>query len=278
MNLGLRKIFAYLSVCLTALGIILSVFLLFQVWKFRQPVTDKLQSSVDQVSILVQTTEDGLSVIDQAVKNVYTSTIYLGDATNALSQTMSSTSQFIDTAGIFVGDNLLTTITNTQIALGSAQASAKVIDNILGAMSRIPLIGINYNPTTPLNVALGEVSTSLDPLQTTLKSFKTDLDNTRSNMGLFSGQISYLDQNINAIKQNLRNAQVTIDDYHAQIISLKTWVGNVKTNMPGWITTLAWIITLVIVWLIIIQGTILLQAATTLASNRMDQDISGKTV
>jgi hypothetical protein len=166
-----KKTLAFLMVCMSALGILLSLFILFQVWRFRQPVTVKLQSNLNQFSNILQTTDEGLSVIDQVLNNVYTSTLYLGEATNALTQTIQSTNLFIDSAGTFVGEDLINTITNTQTALDSAQASAKVIDNILTAMSRIPLIGINYNPTLPLNTALGEVSTSLD-CQGRLKIFR----------------------------------------------------------------------------------------------------------
>ena len=103
MNLGLRKILAFVIVCLTSLGILISLFFLFQVWRYRQPITDKLQSNVDQFSSVIQITDDGLAVIDQVVKNVYTSTVYLDDATNAFSQTVHSTSMFMDSAGTFVG-------------------------------------------------------------------------------------------------------------------------------------------------------------------------------
>ena len=40
----------------------------------------------------------------------------------------------MDSAGSFVGEDLINTITNTQTALNSAQASAAVIDNILSCL------------------------------------------------------------------------------------------------------------------------------------------------
>lgn len=272
MSLGLRKLLTVLMVCLTALGIILSIYLLIQVWRYRQPVADRLQTTLEQSSTILQTTDEGLSVIDQVINNVYTSTIYLDEATKAFSQTVQSTNLFIDSAGTFVGENLITTITNTQTALDSAQASAKVIDNILSTISRIPLIGINYNPTLPLNIALGEVSTSLDPLQGTLKDFQTNLEITQDNMQLFSSQISVLDENIIAINKNLRQAQTTIDSYRTQVNSIKSWVDRAKNNLPAWITTLAWILTIIILWLVMIEIAIMLQGITLLAPYRLSQE------
>lgn len=275
MHNASRKILALINVGLTAVGILISIFFLFEVWHYRTPVTEKLQSGMDQFSSVLQVSDEGLVVIDQVVKNVYTSTVYLDLASSAFSQTVESSSLFMDSAGTFVGDNLLTTITNTQMALDSAQSSAKVIDNILGTLSRVPLIGINYNPAVPLNVALGEVSASLDPLHSTLKNFEANLDNTRVNMQEFSGQISSLNTNIQTIQANLDQAQLTIAKYRDQISSVKTWTADAKANLPRWLNTFAWIITLAIVWLILIQISILLQGVSQLSTVGTVQSANG---
>lgn len=273
MSQGSRKVLAVLTVCLTALGILLSIFMLVQVWRNRQSVTDKLQATLEQSSNILHTTDEGLDVIDRVISNVYTSTIYLDEATQAFSQTVQSTSSFLDSADTFIGENLVTTITNTQVALDSAQASAKVIDNILVALSRIPLIGIDYNPTLPLNITLGKVSTSLDPLQGTLKNFQTDLATTQENMQVFTTQISALDKNIIAIDKNLRQAQTTIDSYRSQLSTLKSWIDRAINNLPVWINTISWILTIIILWLVIVQITIMLQGISLLTPDRARQEM-----
>jgi hypothetical protein len=272
MSLRLQNLNAFLIVCLTSVGIILSLFFLSQVWRYRQPVTEKLQTGVEQFSSVLQISDDGLQVIDQVVKNVYTSTIYLDDATLAFSQTVRSSSQFMDSAGTFVGGNLLTTITNTQTALGSAQASARVIDNVLSTLSRIPLIGISYNPSVPLNTALGNVADSLDPLQSTLENFQSSLDSTSSNLQEFTDQISILDKNILSIQENLTQAQTTIEKYHTQISTLQTWLGDAKTKLPAWTRTLAWILSLIIVWMIIVQIALMLPGISQIHASRTNQE------
>jgi hypothetical protein len=249
---------------ISTIGFLLGIFLLFQVWRNHQPITDNIQLGLDQSSAILQTTGEGLTVIDQVVKNVYTSTIYLDDATNALAETMQSTSGFMDSAGTFIGEDLINTITNTQTALNSAQASAVVIDNILSTISKIPLIGLTYNPKTPLNKALGEVSTSLDPVQTSLKNFQTNLDTTQANIQLLKDQISALDEKIITINSNLLKAQAAIDSYRSQVDLLKSSVERAKTNLPAWITKLAWILTAIIIWLLLIQIGILIQGITLL--------------
>lgn len=270
-----KKALGMIMIAISAFGLLLSIFMLFQVWHYRQPVTNSLQAGLEQSSDFLKTTSDGLSVIDQVVKNVYTTTTYLDDASNAIAETMQSTSQFLDSAGTFIGVDLIHTITNTQIALDSAQSSAVVIDNILSALSTIPLIGITYNPTTPLNQALGEVSTSLDPVQASLKNFQTNLEDTSGNMQILNEQITTLDSKIITINNNLIQAQTTINSYQSQVDSLKTSVDQAKMHLSAWVSTLAWMLTAIILWLLLVQIGILLQGISLIAQNHLKHEESG---
>jgi methyl-accepting chemotaxis protein len=271
-----RKALGVIMICISALGFLMSIFLLFQVWYYRQPAINSLQAGLQQSSAILQTTGEGLTVIDQVVKNVYTTTVYLDDATYALGETMQSTSRFMDSAGVFVGEDLINTITNTQTALDSAQSSAVVIDNILSTLSKIPLIGITYNPPTPLNKALGEVSDSLNPVQASLKNFQRNLDNTNVNMQVLSDQISTLSLKIGIINNNLIQAQTTIHSYRSQVDSLISTVERAKTSLPTWIKTLAWMLTAIILWLVLIQVGILLQGIMLLSPNQLNHELPNK--
>jgi hypothetical protein len=271
-----KKALGVLMICITAVGILFSIILIFQVWHYRQPMTDDLKVGLEQSSTILQSTGEGLNVIDQIVKNVYTTTIYLNDATTALAHTMQSTSQFMDSARTFIGSDLINTITNTQTALNSAQSSAVVIDNILSALNNVPLIGITYNPTTPLNTSLGEVSTSLNPIQSSLRNFQTNLETTSTNMQSLNNQIYTLSQKIVTINNNLLQAQRTIYSYRSQVDGLKSSVERAKINLSSWITTIVWIVTIIIFWLVLIQIGILLQGITLISSNHTNQDFQGK--
>jgi predicted PurR-regulated permease PerM len=266
MSPTLRKTIAVLMICVTSVGILLSLFFLVQTWRIRQPATEKLQSALRQTSGLLQTTLTGLDVIDQVVTNVYSSTLYLDDATNALAQTIQNTGQFINSAGTFVGEDFSNTITNTQRTLESAQSSALVIDNILTTLSNVPLIGINYNPSVPLNVALGEVSASLDPLQKALKGFQDNLATTQTNMQDFKDQILLVGQNITVINQNLASSKTVIDNYHAQVTSLQSWVDKAISSTPTWVSTMCVIISILLLLLVLVQAGILLQGIYLLSS------------
>ncbi len=273
MTVAWKKVFGSLMIVLAVIGILLGAFVVSQVWHYRQPVIGGLQEVLDHTSAVLQTTDDGLAVIDQVVSSVYTSTLYLDDATTALGKTMQSATNFMDSAGTFVGGDLITTITNTQSALASAQASAAVIDNVLTSISSVPLLGLQYNPQTPLNKALGKVSSSLDPVQKSLQSFQNNLDSTQANMQELTNQISSLNQQITTINTNLVQAKATIHDYRSGINSLQGSIARARAKVGLWVTTLAWMITILILILVMILVGTLLQGIMMLLPEKPIQDV-----
>jgi hypothetical protein len=126
-------------------------------------------------------------------------------------------------------------------------------------LSNIPLIGLDYNPSTPLSTALGDVSTSLDPIQESLKGFQDNLVATQSNLQLFVDQLELMEQNISEINQNLASSQAVIENYITQVTSMKEWLDNAVVSLPTWITTVCVMLTIFIMLLIFVQGGILLQ-------------------
>lgn len=267
-----NKALSVLMIIVTSLGLLLSLFFLFFTWSIREPATVRLQAAATTTADILETTGQGLEIIDQVLVNVYSSTVALEDSATALADMIESSSVFVDSAGGFLGEGLINTITNTQTAIDSAQETASVIDNILNTLSRIPLIGIDYNPSRPLGNALGDVSESLDPIQGTLTDFQQNLQDTRTSMQEFSSQVQSLEQNISNINQNLLATQQTIDEYQTRLSSFQAWMENAIDQLPTWITTTCWIITLIIFWFMLIQVALMLQAINNLTGEKIKPD------
>jgi len=172
-----------------------------------------------------------------------------------------------------VGEDLINTITNTQKTLNSAKTSAQVIDNIMSALSRVPLIGIKYDASQPLNTAIGKVSDSLNPFQGSLKTFQTNLEATRKNMQAFNDQLVLLDQNIKDINKNLDSSRKVIDNYRTQVTSLQASMHKTQISLPTWVNTTCWILTIIILWLVTIQIGLLSQAFNQLASSSSNSGV-----
>jgi uncharacterized coiled-coil protein SlyX len=265
MNPLPRRIVGVGMIIAAIVWMLISLFFLVQIWRLRQPVTDWVVTNLDLLYTTCSTTENGLMVIESTVANFSDTTTALETTTIAAAQSLHDTGLLVDTLSTLVGEELPTTITNTQTALSSAQTSAVVIENVLYGLASIPLIGINYSPEVPLSQALGQVSASLDALPGSLEDIQGDLDNTHTDLSLLEENLITINQNIQVINDNLTLAQGVIDDFQVQVRQLKTRLDNSRNSAPDWTRTGALILTIVVLWQGFSQASILVQGIDMLA-------------
>ena len=117
--------------------------------------------------------------LEQAEKSV----ALLGATIDNVANTLQTTSEMTASiAGIF-GDSLGSVVSKTQQALGTMEASAKLIDDTLGFISAIPFMRVDYDPNMPLAASVADISDSLDPLPENLTAVQGDMENTSENLG-----------------------------------------------------------------------------------------------
>jgi hypothetical protein len=235
------------------LSLTISLFFLIQIWRLKQPVTEGLVSNLDLLHRTAATSETALQVIETTVTNLAATTTALEETTLSTAQTIHNTGLLVDTFSTLSGEDFPTIITNTQSALASAQTSAIVIDNVLSALASIPLIGIDYNPETPLNQALAQVSASLSPLPAELAKIQDNLDTTNTSLQSLEETVVAINLNLQDIQTNLANAQVVIDEYQVEVSNLETRLARSREIAPVWVLRGTWILTFLVIWLGISQ-------------------------
>jgi hypothetical protein len=120
----------------------------------------------------METTVQALEVAQASLKSSIESVTSVENTLNATATTIETSGPMLDTLAGLMKDDLPTTISSTQTSLISAQESARIIDTVLRALTRIPFVSNDlYNPPVPLHIALGQVSTSLMgcPVVTTME-------------------------------------------------------------------------------------------------------------
>jgi hypothetical protein len=259
MSLQVKRIIGILIVAVSIISLIFSLYLLVKVWGLRQQWNDNLNATFELLSATIDTTDQGLIIVEQALTNASTSMTSLESATISLGTTVNDTSLVLDSFVTLFGEEIPAVITDTQNAIGSAEASFSVIDSVLTALSSIPLIGINYQPAVPLSTSLEQIASSLEPLPNSLKDISTSLDSTSSNLLALQTQITDVAQNITGINQNLTQAQGVIDQYQQEVDQFQTWIDKGQEAIPGWINTGVWIFTFILLWLAISQINLFIQ-------------------
>ena len=270
MTASLRRRIGFIMIFAAIISLLISAFFLVQVWRTRLPLTNLVVENLDLLFATTLTTDDSLLLIESTLTDLLTSTDTLQRTTITVAQSIHDTSLMADSIASIVGNDIPLVIAETQTAVSSAQASAVVIDNVLNALASIPLIGIDYHPGVPLNVALGQVSSSLESLPTSLEQVRGELDSTHTNLLGLEEKIYQINLDIQETASNLYLAQVVIDEYQREIAQLETKLDHSRNSAPEWMLSAAWVLTFVIIWFSISQMGILLQGYDMLTVKRSD--------
>ncbi len=259
MNSTLKRLTGVIMVLLAVASLLLSLYCLVQVWRLRQPLTEKALSAFDLVSTTLDTTEQGLTVVEGTLDNISLNVATLESATLGMAQSVHDAGLTVDSVALLVGEDLPSAITNTQNALSSAQTSALVIDNVLTALSRVPLIGIDYAPEIPLNLALSNIAVSLSGVPGALKNIEQNMVITGDNLVTLETQVTDISQKVKLINDNLTQAKSVVDQYQEEIAQFQELATSGRQSAPTWVTTAARFLTFLLIWLGISQLGLLVQ-------------------
>jgi uncharacterized phage infection (PIP) family protein YhgE len=255
-----RRIIGFLLIVAALGGLIFSIYGLITVWRLRPIALQNASSSLELIQASLDTTDQGLSVADQSLNSTMASISALEATVTTTSKTFEGMLPVLDTITNLTNDELPQTVISAQTSLIAAQESAKIIDSVLRALVSIPFVSRDiYNPPVPLDVALGNVSESLDGLPASLQSIGANMDASSDNMEIMQADMDQIAATISSINLSLGDAQGVIEQYQQLVNDLELRMENTHPKVPGWINNLAWVITLAFLWLGVAQFGLLLQ-------------------
>jgi len=260
MNSFIKRITGIILILAAVSGLLFSLAGLIGTWVLKPTVTGSLLSDVGTISDALSATSDGLQIASDSLSTSIDSVTALQYTVQATADTINTTTPMVETMATLARDDLPATITATQTSLLAAQESAKIIDGVLGALNNIPFISNNvYDPPVPLNVALADVSASLEGLPAALKTIDQSLETSGENLKSIQKDINLMAGNISTIKASLEDAQGVVDAYQGLVSDMQKRANHVEERLPGWITLLAVVMTFIFLWLGVAQIGLFLQ-------------------
>jgi len=253
MNTNIRKISAITLMVLAAISVLISLVILVQVWRLKSPATESITSALELVGDTLETTYQGLEIAQSSLNSAATSAEGLVSTVEGLSKTLNDTAPMIVSIEDLFRDELPSTIRATQDSLTTAQASAKIIDNVLKVVSAIPFVTLQYDPEVPLHTALGEISDNIDDLPSKFSDLEGGLKKTRQNLIATRADLNQIAADAGDISGDLQAAEDVVRDYRSTIREVQSGLRTIINETPTWLNYLAWFITFIIIWLIITQ-------------------------
>lgn len=258
-----RAIFFFVGILLIAAsisGIVISISGIVGLWRVESEVKTSLIETLALLEKALQTTSDGLAAASQSLEQADNA---LASATSAIltaERSLEDTLPLLDTLNEVATQELPQTISKSQQAIRSAQASAKIIDSTLSTLASIPLIGLRgYDSSQPLSKSLAELSGSLDPIANSLASVQEPLTTSKASLAAIDQSAGEIAKDLLSIRASLTRARQVITEYEDVVNTLHQKVKTSQSSLPNALDRTAWFISLALGWLGLTQIGLLFQ-------------------
>jgi hypothetical protein len=194
-------------------------------------IEQDILESLDLFDETLQTTGEGLSVLDSAIENVKTDLTTIMATFKNADTTFDSVTISLTTSATLIGDDLRTTVNDTQVALASTASSAELIDKTLTFLSKLPLIGVNYQPEVPLHISLAQVADSFKTIPDALEDIEIGLDDTSTGIETLRGNLATLTEDIILLDDDLEDAQDVLASYQTTLDKVLTRINTLQDDL-----------------------------------------------
>jgi uncharacterized phage infection (PIP) family protein YhgE len=266
----IRKIIGVFLILAAVGGLIFSIAGIVFAWRAESRVTAGLQNFVEVLSGTLQTTSQGLTITQQALKSSVDTVSALQSTVETTAKTIKSSGPMVDEISKLMTSELPNTVQSTESSLRTAQESAKVIDSVLSTLSSIPLIGssIGYNPQVPLDQALGQVADSLTNLPDSFANMADSLKTSSSNLETFQADLSVMAESIGEIEKSVAQYESVVGNYQKSLEALNTKLTNIESSLPNIVRSVLVGLTIFLVWMVIVQFGLLTQGLELIFEER----------
>jgi hypothetical protein len=256
----MRKFIGIALIIAAVFGLILSIGGIAGIWIIKDRLAANVKNTIGMISTTIEATGSALVVADKALGNAVTSVSALENTVQTLGVTVSDTTPLLDSISKIMTEDFPSTMQATQVALSSAQNSARSIESTLRLLTAIPILPIEpYQPTVPLTDALGNLNESLNPLTESFSSMDKLLASSRGNLTMLAAQVNIISRRVGEIKTSLSEAQQVISQYQNVTSTFAAQMESVQQSIDNWIVMLTWVLTIIFIWLALTQVGLLMQ-------------------
>jgi ABC-type transporter Mla subunit MlaD len=249
---GLFRAAGMMLIITCLIGILLSLAGIAASWQARSYLLTQLDQSLGSIDSALETTKLGLTNAENAFANTLASLETLQNTLMTTASTLETTAPALNSLVIIAREDLPNIVSAAQNSLGSAQASARVIDQVMRALAVLPIV--DYDPEQPLHQSLGDLSTSLDRLPAAFFTMQAGMAATERNLQTVQGDINKVAGDVEEIRLSLAENQSVLTEYHKMVDDLQKRLGELAEKMPGWLSATAWLVTLILGWAILLQS------------------------
>jgi hypothetical protein len=249
MSTTLRRFLAIIMAIFSAVSLVATIFLIYQIWNSGSRLEDQIVSGIDNTQKAVNTASRGLvatQLVMTDTQNILQSTV---EMMLSISASLHEVPPVLKELEDLSGTSLPQTIENTKVSIVAAQDSAGRIEDMLALLSQIPFFpGGKYEPEVTLKDALGLVGDDLSGFTKPLENMQDSLKSTRENLEGVEVEGVEVAVDLRKVAVDLKTAGQGLDASLEQIEALDKQLQLLEDRIPGWITSTTWVLTFILGW------------------------------
>jgi hypothetical protein len=217
MRILSHRLIGFILLVGALVGVGFSLVSLQYIWRIEEPISQSLSRNLDLIDSTLQTSADGLEIVSISLEQTIQTVALLKGASENLTASMESSIPSIEQSSTLIEEDLVDVINNTITSLESSQASARLIDDTLGFITSLPLVGQRYAPALPLSESIGLVQNSLIGLPDSLIELGQGMRQTANNLRGIQTEIMALSADVQQAESSLTQSQEVIQEYQTQV-------------------------------------------------------------
>jgi hypothetical protein len=250
-------------------GIIFCVVGLFVLARVEQRVESVVAEQLELIERALSTTAEGLALAETSMEQATDTLVTLSDSAGGAGQAVGGTVPTVDAVSELLGEQLPATLESTQATLNSAASNAKLVDDVLFALTTIPLLGIDqYSPDVPLEQGLQQVAASLDEFSPALAQAQDGLNSASGDLEGLGENLIVMADSISEVATSLESAQTVLTQYQEVVTDLQDLLASVQESLPTWLRWLRVGLSLLLIWLGIAQLGLITQGLELIGRSR----------
>lgn len=268
----LTRVIGFALIVAGLAGLIFAVGGLFVLAQVERDILSAAQEQVGLLDQALSATSEGLDVAEASLAQAVGTVETLERTVAGVGDTVGSSVLAVEGISTLVGEELPTTIEATQQTLESVATSAQIIDDLLGALSSIPLLGLSaYSPEVPLSEGFQDVASSMDGIPASLRLTQVQLTVTSDNLAGLEGSFDTMARDIGQIAVSIGDAQAVLEEYKGVIAQIQSTMSWVSGSLPSWVNWLRIGLSLLLVWLGIAQLALITQGWELIGRSRRER-------
>jgi len=226
-----------------------------------EQLNDSLETTLSLASDSLDTVEDTLQLTKTSVNQAGASIDTLAETAVNVSTTMSDTQPLLNAVTESATQQIPESIESIQEAIPNVAEAAGAIDDTLRVLDSfsldrqvfgIPLqfdLGVDYQPTAPLDETVLDLRDSLDGVPDDLRALESDMVLASDNLAIIGSNIETVAGDLESISQTVDQINPLLDDYLEIVAQTQTLITQAQTDLGGQLRILEWAVIALFVWL-----------------------------